>query len=97
MPTYILLIKLTDQGSKDIKATLKDQEQALKMGEKMGVKFLGVYTVMGEYDVVVIFECPSDEVALTGILSASASGNIRTTTLRAFTQEEFREIVDKMP
>ena len=97
MPTYILLIKLTDQGSKDIKKSLKDQEEALKMGENMGVKFLGVYTVMGEYDVVVIFQCPNDEVALTGILGASASGNIRTTTLRAFTQEEFGEIVNKMP
>ena len=97
MPTYILLIKLTDQGSKDIKETLKDQEQALKMGEKMGVKFHGVYTVMGEYDVVTIFYFFFDEVALTGILAASASGNIRTTTLRAFTQEEFGEIVKKLP
>lgn len=97
MPTYISLIKLTDQGGKDIKETLKDQEQALKMGEKMGNKFLGVYTVMGEYDVVVIYESPNDEAALTGLLAASASGNIRTTTMRAFTQEEFGEIVKKLP
>jgi len=97
MPTYILLIKFTDKGSKDIKALLQDQEQALKMGEKMGVKFLGVYTVMGEYDVVVIFQCPNDEVALTGILLASSNGFIRTTTMRAFTQEEFGAIVDKLP
>ena len=67
------------------------------MGEKMGVKFLGVYTVMGEYDVVVIYQCPDDETALAGILAASASGNIRTTTLRAFTQEEVGEIIKKLP
>ena len=97
MPTYITLIKFTDQGSRNIKKTLKDQEEAIKNGEKMGAKFVGVYTVMGEYDVVTIFECPSDEVALTGVMAASADGNIRTTTLRAFTQEEFREIVNKMP
>ena len=41
---------------------------------------------MGEYDYVAIGEMPSDEVAMRFLLSLGALGNVRTTTLRAFTK-----------
>jgi len=63
----------------------------------MGAKITGLYMVMGEYDGIVISECPSDEAALAGALAASSDGNIRTTTLRAFTPKEFADIVNKLP
>lgn len=44
-----------------------------------------------------IAEGPSDEVALMQLLGLAAGGNIRTTTLKAFTKEEFAEIVKKLP
>ena len=97
MPTYITLIKYTDQGTKIIKESEKAKEEAIKMAEKMGVKMIGLYHVMGEYDVIVISECPSDEAAVASSMVASSDGNVRTTTLRAFTQEEFAEIVKKLP
>jgi uncharacterized protein with GYD domain len=52
---------------------------------------------MGEYDIILITESPSDEAAVAGALAASSDGNIRTCTLRAFTQEEFEAIVKKLP
>jgi uncharacterized protein with GYD domain len=52
---------------------------------------------MGEYDYVAIGEFPSDEVATTFALGISSLGNVRTTTLRAFTKEEFAAIVKKLP
>ena len=52
---------------------------------------------MGEYDLVVITECSNDETAVASSLAASMDGNIRTTTLRAFTKEEFGEILKKLP
>ena len=89
MPTYITLANYTNQGVKNIKESVKANEEAIKTAEKMGEKVTGYYHIMGEYDVMVISECSSDEVAIAGSIMASSDGNVRTTTLRAFTQEEF--------
>ena len=63
----------------------------------MGGKVLGVYSVLGEYDLVRICEFPNDETVLTLALAIGAEGNVRTKTLKAFTKEELSEIVKKLP
>lgn len=97
MPTYIRLFKLTDQGVKTIKDLPDRVEAAIKAAEKMGGKLIGFYAVMGEYDLVTIGEFPSDEVATTGSMALSSTGNARITTLRAFTKEEFAAMVKQLP
>ena len=97
MPTYISLFKLTDQGIKSIKDAPQRIEQGVKGLEAMGGKLVGFYAVMGEYDYVGISEAPSDEVVTAFLLALGANGNVRTTTLKAFTTEEFVEIVKKLP
>jgi len=52
---------------------------------------------MGEYDYVGIGEVPNDETAVALALALGSQGNARTTTLKAFTKEEFAEIVKKLP
>jgi uncharacterized protein with GYD domain len=52
---------------------------------------------MGDYDYVVITEAPNDAVAMGFLLSLGSQGNVRTTTLRAFTVEEFTTVVNKLP
>jgi len=97
MQTYILLMKLTEQGIKDIKNAPKRLELATQSLEAIGGKMIGFYAVMGEYDYVVIGEVPSDEVGMRFLLGLGVLGNVRTTTLTAFTREEFVRIVEKMP
>ena len=97
MPRYILLMKLTDQGMKDIKNAPRRIEDAVKGLEAMGGKLEIFGTVMGDYDYVAFGECPSDEVAATFLLLLGSLGNVRTTTLKAFTKEEFAEMVKKLP
>ena len=97
MPTYILLMKLTDQGVKAIKDAPKRVEEGIKGFEKMGGKMLGFYLTTGEYDYVSIGEAPSDEVAVTFALALGSKGNVRTTSLKAFTKEEFAGMVKKLP
>jgi uncharacterized protein with GYD domain len=96
MPTYIGLFKLTDQGIKEIKEAPQRIEEGIKAWEKMGGKVLGFYTVMGEYDYVAIGETPSDEAQLAFALAMGSKGFVRTTTLKAFTKEEFAKIVKKL-
>lgn len=97
MPTYIMLMKITDQGRKDIKNAPQRVEQAIKTAEAMGGKMIGVYSTMGEYDYVAIGECPSDEVMMTYLLGLGSAGTVRTTTLRAFTKEQLAGMIKKLP
>ncbi len=52
---------------------------------------------MGEYDYVAIGEAPNDEVTMVFALALGSLGNVRTTTLKAFTTEEFAKIVKRLP
>ena len=97
MATYIFLYKLTDQGIKNIKEMPQRIEKAIEASEAVGGKVLGVYSVLGEYDLVSIAEFPNDETVLSLALAFGSQGNVRSTTLKAFTKEEFAEIVKKLP
>ena len=97
MVRRILLMKLTDQGVKDIKNAPQRIEQSIKTFEKMGGKMLGFYAVTGEYDYLSIGESPNDEVGMAFVLGLSAIGNVRVTTLQAFTKEEFAGMLSKLP
>ena len=97
MPNYVLLMKLTEQGGKNIKEAPGRVEAGIKAWEALGGKMTSFFVVMGEYDYVTIGEFPSDEVATAFALALGSRGNVRTTSLRAFTKEEFAEIVKKLP
>jgi len=97
MPTYIVLEKLREQGIKSLKNIPQIVEEGAKGAEAMGMKLLGYYAVMGEYDFVGIIEAPSDEAVMTALLGAASRGLVSTTTLKAFTMQEFANMVKMMP
>lgn len=92
MPSYIILIKLTDQGAKNVKDSPNRVRAAQMEAEKLGGKFTTYFT-FGEYDTVNILEAPSDEAALAFVSQLSSLGNARTTTLKAFTIEEAEKTI----
>jgi uncharacterized protein with GYD domain len=95
MPTFVSLINWTEQGARDFKDTLKRAEAATELAEKMGGKLKEVYWTVGPYDLVSVAEFPDDETGTAFILAIGSQGNIRTTTLRAFSSDEMKGIVDK--
>ena len=94
MPNYILLMKLTDQGIKTIKDPPSGSKKHQRL-RKIGGELTSFYTVMGEYGSVAVGEAPSDEVAMTFGLALGSGGNVRTTSLKGFTKEEFAAMVEK--
>ena len=92
---YIILARLTDQGIRNIKDTTRRADAARSEAEKIGGKFT-VYWTFGKYDGVGILEAPNDEAAMEFELRVGSLGNIRTTTLKAFTEEEIARVVDKL-
>lgn len=97
MATYVCLMKLTDQGVKGIKDAPQRTKEGIKTVEAMGGKVTSFYLTMGEYDYVAIAEFPNDEVGMTYLLGLGSLGNVRTTTLKAFTTEQMAEMVGKLP
>jgi uncharacterized protein with GYD domain len=97
MPTYVILMNLTEQGVKNIKEAPARIEASAKALEAAGGKMIGFYTVMGEYDYVAIVEGPSDQAALIQLMGLGAQGNVRTKTFKAFTREEYAEMIKKLP
>jgi uncharacterized protein with GYD domain len=51
---------------------------------------------MGPYDLVCVIEAPDSETAAKAILSLGAAGNVRTLTLPAFSEDEYRSIIDSL-
>ena len=92
---YIILIRFTDQGIRNVKDTTRRAEAARSAAEKMGGKFT-VYWTFGKYDGIGLLEAPNDEAAMEFGLRVGSLGNIRTTTLKAFTEEEIGSIIGKL-
>jgi len=99
MSKYILLITMTEQGTKNIAKQDAPQqiEETTKILEAAGCKMIDHYILMGEYDFMAIFEAESDEVMMTQLLRMNAGGNFSTKTLKAFTMKEFTEMVKNLP
>ena len=96
MPTYISLVKWTDQGIRNIKESPQRLHAFKKAAEAAGGKVIGFYLTMGRYDMVLISDFPSDEVSATLVLSTASGGNVRTETMKAFPEDEYRHIIAKV-
>jgi len=97
MPTYISLLRYTEEGAKNIKESPARLDAAKKLFQSMGAELKQWYLVMGQYDAVVVTEGPDDETAAKLLLMIGAQGNIRTETFRAFTEDEYRKIITALP
>jgi uncharacterized protein with GYD domain len=97
MPTYIGLLKWTEQGARNAKDTVTRLEQARAALEAAGGRLVGAWWTMGSYDSVVIGEMPDDETASAIAIALGMAGNVRTETMRAYTQEEMQRILQKLP
>ena len=96
MPTYITLIHYTKQGVKTFKDLPQRIAETKAAGEAVGARLVGYYLTMGQYDAVAISEAPDDQTIAKLALAAGARGNVRTETMRAFTDEEARSIAGEL-
>ena len=94
---YILLINWTDQGISKVKESYDRYSSFKASVEKAGGKLIGGYLTFGEYDYVIIIEAPNDEAVMSLLVKVGSFGNVRTKTLKAFTAEEGRKIINDTP
>lgn len=97
MPRYITLVNYTQKGIENIKESPERLERVKSAIAASGGEFISFHLTMGRYDIVVISEAPSDEVYAAIMLAIGSAGAVSTETLKAFTEEEYRNIIAAIP
>lgn len=93
MPTYIALLNWTQQGMSRIKDSPSRLDAGRAAFKQMGVEIKTAYMTMGRFDHVCVIEAPDDATYAKAVLALGAQGNVSTETLKAFTEEEYRQIL----
>ena len=93
MPTYVTLAHWTDQGIKNYKDTTSRAQDFSKLIESLGGNVRELLWTVGEYDIVAVTELPDDEAGTAALLRLGSLGNVRTSTMRAFTADEMGSII----
>ncbi|BAL25080.1 GYD domain-containing protein [Azoarcus sp. KH32C] len=97
MAKYVVLLNWTEQGVRNVKDTVKRAAAARHAFEAFGVRMTDISWTLGQYDVVATLEAPDDEAATRAGLALGMQGNVRSTTLRAFTEKEMSAIISSLP
>ena len=96
MPTYVSLVKWTEQGAKNARDTVKRFREFRSDVERRGGKVHNSLWTQGQYDIVVVLEFPDEQTGMAELLAIASLGNIKTETLRAFTESEVEAIIRKI-
>ena len=97
MPTYVTLLQFTQKGLENIKDGPGRLDAARKLFRQLGGELKGFYLLLGHYDALAIFDAPDAETVAKGALASAAKGTVRTETMRAFSEEDYRRIVAGLP
>ncbi len=97
MPGYVTLYKFTQKGLRNIKDLPQRIAQAKAVAEQMGGRAIGVWMLLGEYDLIAIGEAPDDLTAAAFAAANGALGNATSLTMRAFSEDEIKQILSKLP
>ena len=96
MARYVLLLKWTEQGIKNVKETVKRAEAAKSAFEKAKARITDCLWTLGPYDLVIKAEAPDDETITALAIGLGKLGNVTTTTMRAFDEGEMGKILQKV-
>lgn len=94
MPTYICLMKWTQQGVANVKDSPDRLDAGRKAFKEIGVEITQVHMTMGRYDLVMFLEAPNDDVAAAALLFLAAQGNVQTETLKAWDEDGYRKVLE---
>ena len=92
LSNFVVFGNWTEQGIKKVSEAPKRIKETRSMIEKAGGKMQLFYTA-GKYDFVMNVEIPKDEDLMAILLCIGSMGNIRTVTMKAWTEAEGTKII----
>ena len=93
MVTAVMLLNWTDHGIKNVKESPKRLDGVKKLAKDMGGEVKSFYMTLGVYDLVLIVDMPNNDKLASFGLKLGSLGNVRTTTLKAFPEDDYRRII----
>src|SRR5262245_8785543 len=97
MPSYLLLCNWTQQGIENVKESPRRLDAAKAFFREGGLEIKSFHMTMGRYDFVLLVEARDEASLARTVLAQASKGGLRTETLRAFTEEEYRKILGSLP
>jgi uncharacterized protein with GYD domain len=96
MPTFIIMMNWTEQGIRNVKDAPKRATAAKEMAKKLGVEIKQTYLTNGQFDLVSIVETASGDNIAKFCMQIGALGNVRTRTVRAWSQDEYMKLISEL-
>lgn len=97
MASYLVLFRFTEKGLESIKESPFRVEKAKGVFKELGANVKQFYALLGAYDTMFVAEAPNDETIAKAAIAVASLGNVRTEVMRAFSEEEFRQIIAGLP
>lgn len=94
MPSYVSLIKFTQQGLQTMKDKgIERADMVKKNAQALGGKLVQAYYCLGEYDVVAIWEFPDNKAAMKAAVLNASMGHIQITTMPSLNRDEWKSLL----
>jgi uncharacterized protein with GYD domain len=93
MATDLMLLNWTDQGIRNFKESPKRLDATKRLAKDLGGEFKSVYMTRGSFDFASVMELPDDEKVANFVLKLGPMGNVRSTMLKAYLEDEYRKFI----
>ena len=93
MGKYVMLADWTAAGIANVKDSPSRLDAARKLAKTLGGKLGDFYMTMGGHDMMAIVDMPNDAAMASFALKLGGGGYIRTHTLKAFSEKEYRQVI----
>jgi uncharacterized protein with GYD domain len=90
------LVEYTEVGIANMRESPERLQRAREISNSHGGEPSEFYVTMGEYGAVDLPTYPDDDSYAKAMLTSSQGGAVRTKTLKAFSESEYRDICDAL-
>lgn len=94
MPKFIVMFTLTQKGMENVEESPDRVDVDKEINDSFDVEVQQFYKVWGEFDILLVVEAPDAESLAKSMLTISERGAVSHEIVRAFDEEEYREIIE---
>jgi uncharacterized protein with GYD domain len=96
MPVYVMLGNLTHAAFDQLDTIEQRDKKAQEIIESLGGKLNSLWYTVGQYDFIVVFELPSQEMLVKFLTIVGKFGTVRTETLETIPREMLYKIAKEV-
>ena len=97
MITFLVSLKWTDKGIREIKDTPNRVKTGREIAKKVGIEIKHIYLTQGDRDVLLVIDAPNGDAVAKFSLAVGSLGNVHTSTARAWPEAEYLKLVSELP